>query len=154
MKIYQQITGYNKAILSADINLSEKDSSFTIAGGFMDAELGVTGMITGFVFSGYSGYIFDSVGDFIYGYRANENISISVHDHGNDRISYFINDTLIKNNTTGISFNSVEVEKHEESTVFLTHIGQENDLLINNILFDNSGNILISSDNILLRIAS
>lgn len=76
----------------------------TESGGAIEIEGGNTGSFSVFTesvaFSGYSGYIFDQERDLIGGYQSGDIISFSgvVFDESELRMSYYLNDKLIKNN--------------------------------------------------------
>lgn len=62
---------------------------------------------TGFGFFGRSGYIFDSNNFFFGGYSENETFNISCNFLPENRVSYYFNNKLIKNNlisNTGVDF--------------------------------------------------
>jgi hypothetical protein len=105
MKVYQQISGKEKSIVNLDILVDNTYSGFLVAAGTGDVvagEGGSTGLLnSGFVFSGYEGYVFDQSGRFVGGYAPNIPVNISVHMKEDDSYSYFINDSLIANNMSG-----------------------------------------------------
>lgn len=127
MKVYQQISGKEKSIVNLDILVDNTYSGFLVAAGTGDVvagEGGSTGLLnSGFVFSGYEGYVFDQSGRFVGGYAPNIPVNISVHMKEDDSYSYFINDSLIANNITGSTgFDYIEFEKHGESTLSIEYI--------------------------------
>ena len=127
MKVYQQISGKEKSIVNLDILVDNTYSGFLVAVGTGDVvagEGGSTGLLnSGFVFSGYEGYVFDQSGRFVGGYAPNIPVNISVHMKEDDSYSYFINDSLIANNMSGSTgFDYIEFEKHGESTLSIEYI--------------------------------
>jgi hypothetical protein len=127
MKVYQQISGKEKSIVNLDILVDNTYSGFLVAAGTGDivaGEGGSTGLLnSGFVFSGYEGYVFDQSGRFVGGYAPNIPVNISVHMKEDDSYSYFINDSLIANNMSGSTgFDYIEFEKHGESTLSIEYI--------------------------------
>ncbi|MDB4761434.1 hypothetical protein OAG04_00320 [bacterium] len=127
MKVYQQISGKEKSIVNLDILVDNTYSGFLVAAGTGDVvagEGGSTGLLnSGFVFSGYEGYVFDQSGRFVGGYAPNIPVNISVHMKEDDSYSYFINDSLIANNMSGSTgFDYIEFEKHGESTLSIQYI--------------------------------
>jgi hypothetical protein len=127
MKVYQQISGKEKSIVNLDILVDNTYSGFLVAAGTGDVvagEGGSTGLLnSGFVFSGYEGYVFDQSGRFVGGYAPNIPVNISVHMKEDDSYSYFINDSLIANNMSGSTgFDYIEFEKHGESTLSIEYI--------------------------------
>jgi hypothetical protein len=127
MKVYQQISGKEKSIVNLDILVDNTYSGFLVAAGTGDVvagEGGSTGLLnSGFVFSGYEGYVFDQSGRCVGGYAPNIPVNISVHMKEDDSYSYFINDSLIANNMSGSTgFDYIEFEKHGESTLSIEYI--------------------------------
>ena len=127
MKVYQQISGKEKSIVNLDILVDNTYSGFLVAaatGDVVTGEGGSTGLLnSGFVFSGYEGYVFDQSGRFVGGYAPNIPVNISVHMKEDDSYSYFINDSLIANNMSGSTgFDYIEFEKHGESTLSIEYI--------------------------------
>ena len=127
MKVYQQISGKEKSIVNLEILVDNTYSGFLVAAGTGDVvagEGGSTGLLnSGFVFSGYEGYVFDQSGRFVGGYAPNIPVNISVHMKEDDSYSYFINDSLIANNMSGSTgFDYIEFEKHGESTSSIEYI--------------------------------
>jgi hypothetical protein len=127
MKVYQQISGKEKSIVNLDILVDNTYSGFLVSAGTGDVvagEGGSTGLLnSGFVFSGYEGYVFDQSGRFVGGYAPNVPVNISVHMKEDDSYSYFINDSLIANNMSGSTgFDYIEFEKHGESTLSIEYI--------------------------------
>lgn len=127
MKVYQQISGKEKSIVNLDILVDNTYSGFLVAAGTGDVvagEGGSTGLLnSGFVFSGYEGYVFDQSGRFVGGYAPNIPVNISVHMKEDDSYSYFINDSLIANNMSGSTgFDYIEFDKHGESTLSIEYI--------------------------------
>ncbi len=127
MKVYQQISGKEKSIVNLDILVDNTYSGFLVAAGTGDVVAGAggsTGLLnSGFVFSGYEGYVFDQSGRFVGGYAPNIPVNISVHMKEDDSYSYFINDSLIANNMSGSTgFDYIEFEKHGESTLSIEYI--------------------------------
>lgn len=127
MKVYQQISGKEKSIVNLDILVDNTYSGFLVAAGTGDVvagEGGSTGLLnSGFVFSGYEGYVFDQSGRFVGGYAPNIPVNISVHMKEDNSYSYFINDSLIANNMSGSTgFDYIEFEKHGESTLSIEYI--------------------------------
>lgn len=127
MKVYQQISGKEKSIVNLDILVDNTYSGFLVAAGTGDVvagEGGSTGLLnSGFVFSGYEGYVFDQSGRFVGGYAPNIPVNISVHMKEDDSYSYFINDSLIANNMSGSTgFDYIEFKKHGESTLSIEYI--------------------------------
>lgn len=127
MKVYQQISGKEKSIVNLEILVDNTYSGFLVAAGTGDVvagEGGSTGLLnSGFVFSGYEGYVFDQSGRFVGGYAPNIPVNISVHMKEDDSYSYFINDSLIANNMSGSTgFDYIEFEKHGESTLSIEYI--------------------------------
>lgn len=127
MKVYQQISGKEKSIVNLDILVANTYSGFLVAAGTGDVVAGAggsTGLLnSGFVFSGYEGYVFDQSGRFVGGYAPNIPVNISVHMKEDDSYSYFINDSLIANNMSGSTgFDYIEFEKHGESTLSIEYI--------------------------------
>lgn len=151
MKYYQQVTGYNQSVIDFTISVNDVESGFSVAAGLLDSEYdSPTLLYTGFAFSGYNGYVFDSQGDFVGGYSLNKPFNIVVKIDDNSQYSYFINNVLIANNLTGNYFDCIEFDKHLDSSLLIQHDGNINDLFYNDALQDFSGNFLFSSDNILL----
>ena len=127
MKVYQQITGKEESIVNLNVFVDNTFSGFCVAAGTGDVltgEGGSTGLLnSGFVFSGYEGYIFDQSGRFVGGYSADNPFDISVHMKSDDTYSYFINDVLIANNVSGSTgFDYIEFEKHADSTLSIEYI--------------------------------
>lgn len=129
MKVYQQVTGKEESILNLQINAREASSGFLVAAGTGDVvtgEGGSTGLLnTGFYFSGSEGYVFDQSGRFVGGYNSNYPVNLSIHMRSDQTFSYFIDDTLIANNMSGLTgFDYIEFEKHGDSSLFIEHISQ------------------------------
>jgi len=122
MKVYQQITGREKSIINLELFIDNTFSGFLVAGGTGNAQ-GDGLLNSGFVFSGYEGYIFDQSGRFVGGYQPNSPFTISVHSKDDDTYSYFINDILIANNYSGSSGSDyIEFDKHGDTTLDIEHI--------------------------------
>lgn len=97
-------------------------SGFSVAGG-VSKVIGDELTNTGFVFSGYEGYIFDQEGRFIGGYSRDIPFNISVHMKSNGSYSYFINESLIANNVIGeTNLDLIEFDKHGDSSLFVNYI--------------------------------
>ncbi len=92
-------------------------------------------------FSGFSGYIFDQMGNFVGGYRKNELINISgnyiygphlntgaltVDDNSPSRLSYYLNNKLISNSISGQTgyFDTVRFENYGLNTMNFDYIKQ------------------------------
>jgi|SRR6056300_585771 hypothetical protein len=122
MKVYQQLTGYEESILNLNILVENTFSGFSVAGGTGNAE-GDGLLNSGFVFSGYEGYVFDQSGKFVGGYAPNIPVNLSIHMKSNDTYSYFIDDVLIANNVSGSTgFDYIEFEKHGDSSLGIEYI--------------------------------
>ena len=127
MKVYQQVTGKEQSIVNLDILVENTYSGFYVAAGTGDVvtgEGGSTGLLnSGFVFSGYEGYVFDQSGRFVGGYAPNVPVNISVHMKSDDTYSYFIDDVLIANNVSGSTgFDYIEFEKHGDASLNIEYI--------------------------------
>ena len=122
MKVYQQVTGKEESILNLDILVENTFSGFSVAAGTGNA--GGDGLLnSGFVFSGYEGYVFDQSGRFVGGYATNIPVNISVHMKSDDTYSYFIDDVLIANNVSGSTgFDYIEFEKHGDASLNIEYI--------------------------------
>lgn len=122
MKVYQQVTGKEESILNLDILVENTFSGFSVAAGTGNA--GGDGLLnSGFVFSGYEGYVFDQSGRFVGGYAPNIPVNISVHMKSDDTYSYFIDDVLIANNVSGSTgFDYIEFEKHGDASLNIEYI--------------------------------
>jgi len=122
MKVYQQLTGYEESILNLNILVENTYSGFSVAGGTGNAE-GDALLNSGFVFSGYEGYVFDQSGRFVGGYAPNIPVNLSIHMKSNDTYSYFIDNVLIANNVSGSTgFDYIEFEKHGDSSLGIEYI--------------------------------
>lgn len=122
MKVYQQLTGYEESILNLNILVENTYSGFSVAGGTGNAE-GDALLNSGFVFSGYEGYVFDQSGRFVGGYAPNIPVNLSIHMKSDDTYSYFIDDVLIANNVSGSTgFDYIEFEKHGDSSLGIEYI--------------------------------
>ena len=99
-------------------------SGFIVAGGTGEITESSTGLLnSGFVFSGYDGYIFDQSGKFVGGYQPDVPINLSVHAKGDETFSYFLDGVMIANDyftPTGIDY--VEIDKRGASTLSIEHI--------------------------------
>ncbi|MDB4317706.1 hypothetical protein N9973_00250 [bacterium] len=127
MKVYQQVTAKEESIVNLDIFIDNTHSGFCVAAGTGDVvagEGGSTGLLnSGFVFSGYEGYVFDQSGRFVGGYAKNIPVNISVHMKSNDTYSYFVDDVLIANNIAGSTgFDYIEFEKHGDASIGIEYI--------------------------------
>jgi hypothetical protein len=122
MKVYQQVTGKEESIVNLDILVENTYSGFSVAAGTGNA--GGDGLLnSGFVFSGYEGYVFDQSGRFVGGYAPNIPVNISVHMKSDNTYSYFIEDALIANNVSGSTgFDYIEFEKHGEASLNIEYI--------------------------------
>jgi hypothetical protein len=122
MKVYQQVTGKEESIVNLDILVENTYSGFYVAAGTGNA--GGDGLLnSGFVFSGYEGYVFDQSGRFVGGYAPNIPVNISVHMKNDDTYSYFLDDVLIANNISGSTgFDYIEFEKHGDASLDIEYI--------------------------------
>ena len=122
MKVYQQVTGKEESIVNLDILVENTYSGFSVAAGTGNA--GGDGLLnSGFVFSGYEGYVFDQSGRFVGGYAPNIPVNISVHMKSDNTYSYFIEDALIANNVSGSTgFDYIEFEKHGDASLDIEYI--------------------------------
>lgn len=121
MKVYQQISGYNKSIIDLTIVCQESNSLFSVAGGSGSiVDDNVVLHQTGFVFSGINGFLFDQSGNFFGGYSPQISFNINVHLKEDGSFSYFYNDQLVSNNmqyTTGMNY--IEFEKNNSSLLLV-----------------------------------
>jgi len=122
MKVYQQVTGKEESIVNLDILVENTYSGFSVAAGTGNA--GGDGLLnSGFVFSGYEGYVFDQSGRFVGGYAPNIPVNISIHMKSDNTYSYFIEDALIANNVSGSTgFDYIEFEKHGDASLDIEYI--------------------------------
>ena len=95
------MTGSFSSLLTGSHKIDFEVTSLNTPSGF---SLKFGNFITGvfdqsFAFTGISGYLFDSEGDFIYGYEYNKPFKVECHVFSN-RVSYWINGSVIKNNLT------------------------------------------------------
>jgi len=122
MKVYQRVTGHEKSITNFEVVVDDTYSGFSILAGTATEEGDDLTNIS-YGFNGYEGYIFDFSGRFVGGYSKDIPINISVHMKDDNTYSYFINDALICNNMDGITgFNSIEFNKHGDSSIFIEYI--------------------------------
>lgn len=121
MKVYQPISPYEKFIMNLEVTVDNASSGFSVAAG-----VGLNGnelQNTGFIFSGYEGYIFDQNENFVGGYSKDIPFNISVHTRSDGSYSYFIDEVLIANNVIGeINLDLIEFEKHGDSSLFVDYI--------------------------------
>ena len=94
-------TGTFSSLLTGSHKIDFEVTSLNTPSGF---SLKFGNFITGafdqsFAFTGISGYLFDSEGDFIYGYEYNKPFKVECHVFSS-RVSYWINGSVIKNNLT------------------------------------------------------
>lgn len=98
----QQISGIltGEYQFSASITVNDPTSGFSLAIGDSTTDA--------FSFSGFSGYIFDWSGDFVGGYQSGNPFLISgnIFNESPQRMSYFIDDVLIKNNMNPVEMDS------------------------------------------------
>jgi hypothetical protein len=122
MKVYQQIAATESSVLNLDINVDNLELGFLVAAGTGNPA-GDGLLNSGFVFSGYEGYVFDQSGRFVGGYEPNLPINLSVHMKSDDTYSYFIDNVLIENNVSGSTgFDYIEFDKHNDSTLYVEYI--------------------------------
>jgi hypothetical protein len=123
MKVYADLSISGQPIITSNLIIRSPESGFSLLFGNSTGEAHFDAY---FGFSGYSGYVFDSEGMFFGGYRSGFNFSIESHIFtGENRVSYFFNNTIMNNNllvanSTGI--NKVEFEKYGDSSVSLNVI--------------------------------
>lgn len=123
MKVYQQVTEREKSITNFEVTVDNTYSGFSILAGTATEERDDLLNIS-FGFNGYEGYIFDISGRFVGGYSKDVPVTLSVHMKDDETYSYFINDTLICNNMSGVTgFNSIEFNKHGNSSILIDYIG-------------------------------
>lgn len=122
MKTYQPISPYEKFIMELEVVVNDTLSGFSVGAGV--SNVGGDGFInTGFIFSGYEGYIFDQNNKFIGGYSKDIPFNISVHMRSDGSYSYFIDEVLIANNVVGeINLDLIEFDKHGDSSLFVNYI--------------------------------
>lgn len=94
-------TGTFSSLLTGNHKIDFEITSLNTPSGF---SLKFGNIITGafdqsFAFSGISGYLFDSEGDFTYGYEYNKPFKVECHVFSS-RVSYWINGSIIKNDLT------------------------------------------------------
>lgn len=149
MKVYQNVTGYSKSVFDFQVSL-DQSSLFSIAIGFTN-DGGQSLYNTGFVISGYEGYIFDKSGNFVGGYSKNKSFNLLVNQHEENYYSCFIDNKLVNNYLLGDNLiNCVEFDKEQDSNSSIVFSHKGKDILNFTFLQDSAGNILISSDNIVL----
>lgn len=156
MKILQSIEPYRSLYFTATITPKSVVSGFSIAIG----NTGETdGFLTGIIFSGRNGFVFDQKGNFFGGYYSGRQLEIQGHLFRN-RLSYFYNSNLVSNNITitnsdqsSYAYNCFEFDKIEDSTVSVQfnyisgYVPPSTGEQIEEGLQDNNGIYLISSDN-------
>jgi hypothetical protein len=117
MKIISGIQEYSNFYFRASLIPTEPVSGFSLYFG----TTGVSGIFTtGIGFYGTGGMIFDNSGDLFGGYYSGRSVDIQGHLF-TGRLSYFYDDVLIKNNLPSANnFNSIEFDKHGETSLDLT----------------------------------
>jgi len=124
MLVYQDITGYSNSVIDLEFNIDNTESGFKVAiGSGVNSANGLE--YSGILFTGQSGYIFDQDGDFVGGYRHDVPFSIETHIHEDCHVSYYIDESLIKNNYTTLTHKPirVEFEKIGQSSLEITNKG-------------------------------
>ena len=153
MKIYTPVDLFDDCVINTSFIINSPESGFS----FHLGNLSGSSFITGFGFSGYSGYIFDHSGTFFGGYSSGTQFTLNCHlfDSG-QRISYFYNDVLMSNylpfkNSLAL-VNCIEFDKINNSTALVSINDKIGDIFYS--LADYNGIYLVSSDNKLLRTLS
>lgn len=117
MKIYSQPNISGAFVADIKINVRDPDSGFRFS---LGQNTGVD-FDTGLSFYGYSGYVFDQENVFFGGYSSGSDFGIQVHVFEDNRVSYFFEETLIRNNLTApFSMNTFEFEKIGDSSAFVS----------------------------------
>lgn len=151
MKVYSSFDINVQGHITSDITIDNPASGFSLMFGYSGDG---SNFVTGFGFSGYSGYLFDNSGTFFGGYQSGIEFQIDSHIFRNEnRVSYFYNGSLIRNNiyysSSLLKINAVEFDKIADSVASI--IVYDGDKESYNVLLDSSGIFLYSSDNLLLK---
>jgi hypothetical protein len=141
---YQTLPLYQAQNLFFQVTPASPVSGFHLAGGVQHE----SGFVTGFVFSGDKGYIFDESGLFFGGFQSGVPLDIKVSLFEENRYSYFFNNVLVANNKSCGTITDIEFENGGSSLLSMKLEGRAGENFT--YLIDSSGIILFDSDNLLL----
>ncbi len=150
MKLYSELIVDGNQLIATNFIINSPQSGFSFSiGGTNQNNI----FSTGFSFSGYSGYLFDQSGNLFGGYYSGTQFDLNLHFFEQDkRISYFYDDVLMANNiyckSNSLILDTIEFDKINNSTVNIANILENEAAFF--YLKDNSGILLVSSDNKLL----
>jgi hypothetical protein len=142
MKNLATINNYESFFFKANIVPRDPESGFSLAFGNTGGSLD---FVTGVVFSGARGMVYDQFGNFFGGYYSGRSLDIEGHFFG-DRLSYFYNGVLIKNNfPISNNFDAIEFDKHGESQLSL-NVSYVSGARGPNYLLGSDSSIVLGSD--------